>query len=178
MDLQLSMDKTWLLQVHLYPYFLAWAFAPKLYEHIQSFNSQPLFLCQWLARSSDLDNSKPEIKIQTEGHTHTPNKWLKWAWKSQRQLGEPHHIPYPSLWQRKPMPDWPETWYCLEIKVISTEDDKVIPPPTHTWQTPIVEDMVREGKVGLTEARVTGTGWAVLFYGQTIIRRRTKFRVR
>ena len=28
--------------------FLAWAFAPELNEHIQSFNSWPLFSCQWL----------------------------------------------------------------------------------------------------------------------------------
>ena len=48
MDFQLIMDKMQLLQVHLYPYFLARAFAPTLYKDIQSFNPQPLFLCQWL----------------------------------------------------------------------------------------------------------------------------------
>ena len=41
----------------------------------------------------------------------------------------------------------------------------MIPPPTHTWQAPIVEDMVQEGRVGPMEAIVTGPGWAVLFYG-------------
>ena len=66
---------------------------------------------------------------------------------------------------RKPTCNQPETWYCLEIQVISTEDDKVIPPPTHAWQAPVVEDMVWEGKAGLTEAIVAGPGWAVLFYG-------------
>ena len=38
-DLQLTMDKMQLLQAHLYPYFLAWAFAPELYEHIWSYDS-------------------------------------------------------------------------------------------------------------------------------------------
>ena len=45
------------------------------------------------------------------------------------------------------------------------EDDKAIPPPSHTWQVPIVEDMVCEGRTGLTKAVVTGPGWAFLFYG-------------
>ena len=34
-----------------------------------------------------------------------------------------------------------------------------------TWQAPIVEDIVQDGKAGLTEAIVTGPGWAILFYG-------------
>ena len=44
----ISMEKMQLWQAHLFLNFLAWAFAPKLYELIQSFNSWPLFLCQWL----------------------------------------------------------------------------------------------------------------------------------
>ena len=39
------------------------------------------------------------------------------------------------------------------------------PPPPHAWQMLIAEDMVCEGKTGLTEAVVTGPGRAVLFYG-------------
>ena len=57
---------------------------------------------------------------------------------------------------RTPARDQPETQYCLEIQVVSTEDDKVIPPPPHAWQVPIVEDMVHEGRACLTEAIVTG----------------------
>ena len=49
--------------------------------------------------------------------------------------------------------------------MVSTEDGKATPPPPHTWQVPIVEDMVHEGRTGLTEAVVTGPGRAVLFYG-------------
>ena len=47
--------------------------------------------------------------------------------------------------------------------MISTADDKVIPPPSHVWQVPIMEDMVQEGRAGLTEAVVTGPGRAILF---------------
>ena len=62
-------------------------------------------------------------------------------------------------------PNHPETWYCLEIQMISTEYDKSIPPPSHAWQASIVEDMVQEGRVGLMEAVVTGPGQDILFYG-------------
>ena len=63
-------------------------------------------------------------------------------------------------------PNCPETQYCLEIQVISTEDDKAIPPLSHAWQGPIMEDMAQEGRAGLMEAVVTGPGIAILFYGQ------------
>ena len=41
----------------------------------------------------------------------------------------------------------------------------MVPPLPHAWQVPIVEDMVREGRPGLTEAIVTSPGWTTLFYG-------------
>ena len=101
-------------------------------------------------RSSDFDNLRPEIKIQTEDHTLDPTS-------SQNGLEDPEafgSVPpcLPSQFlESKPTPGQPEIWYCLEIQVISTEDEKVIPPPPHTWQAPIVEDMVWKGKAGLTE---------------------------
>ena len=58
----------------------------------------------------------------------------------------------------------PQDLYCLEIQVVSTEDDKALPPP-HALQVLTVEYMVHEGRTGLTEAVVTGLGRAVLFYG-------------
>ena len=114
-------------------------------------------------RLSNLDDLNPEIEIQTGGHTFTPTS-------SQNGLEDPDAFgsaPSCSPSQspaRTLIHDWPEMWYCLEIQVVSTEDDKVIPPPPHTWQALIVEDMVFEGRTGLTESVVTGPGWAVLFY--------------
>ena len=40
------------------------------------------------------------------------------------------------------MPDHPETQYCLEIQVISTEDRQTAPQALHAWQAPMVEDML------------------------------------
>ena len=70
---------------------------------------------------------------------------------------------------KEPIPDWPETWYCLEIQVTSTKDNRAMSTPPHMWQVPIVEDMVRDGKCSLTEAIVTGPGWAILFYGWQLL---------
>ena len=39
-----------------------------------------------------------------------------------------------------------------------------IPPPSHAWMAPLVEDMLHDARTGLTEAVVTGPGRAVLFY--------------
>ena len=115
-------------------------------------------------RSSDLDDQKPEIKNQIEGHNLTPPSGHNGPEDPEAFGSGPSH----SLSQspaRKPTPDQPQTQYCLEIQVTSTEEERAIPPPLHAWQVPIVEDMVQEGKAGLTEVVVTGPGWAILFYG-------------
>ena len=65
---------------------------------------------------------------------------------------------------RKQIPDHPETQYCLEIQVTLAKDREIAPPPSHTWQVSVVEDMLWDGKSGLTEVVVTGPGQAVLFY--------------
>ena len=116
------------------------------------------------ARSSNLDDFQPETKIWTEGHTLTPVGGQNGPEDPDAFGSAPSHSPSQST-ARTPAPDWPETQYCLGIQVVPTEDDKVTPPLSHAWQAPIVEDMVCEGRTGLTEAVVTGAGRAVLFYG-------------
>ena len=39
-----------------------------------------------------------------------------------------------------------------------------VPPPSHSWMALVVEDILQEARAGLTEAVVTGTGRAILFY--------------
>ena len=41
-----------------------------------------------------------------------------------------------------------------------------MPPPPHAWTGPVVEDMLREARAGLTEAVVIDPGRAILFYGR------------
>ena len=56
--------------------------------------------------------------------------------------------------------------YCLSIQVILTDELGDVPPPLHSWMTPVIEDMLRETRAGLTEAVVVGPGRAILFYGR------------
>ena len=44
-----------------------------------------------------------------------------------------------------------------------------IPPPPHAWMSPVVEDMLREARAGITEAVVIGPGRAMLFYGRHLM---------
>ena len=47
-----------------------------------------------------------------------------------------------------------------------TKELGAIPPPSHLWVAPLVEDLLHEARTGLTKAVVTGPGRAVLFYGR------------
>ena len=56
--------------------------------------------------------------------------------------------------------------YCLEIHVTLTEELGAVPPPSHSWMAPLMEDMLHDARTRLTKAVVTGQGRAVLFYGR------------
>ena len=74
----------------------------------------------------------------------------------------PSHLPSWSL-ARRPPPSHPNTRYCLGIHVTLTEETGMVPPLSHTWTVPLVEDMLHYAR---TEAVVMGPGRAVLFYGK------------
>ena len=92
-------------------------------------------------RSSDLDDQKPRVNIQTEGHTLTPPSSQNDPEDQEAFGSAPSHSQSQSP-ARKPTPDWPEAWYCLKIHVTMTKDGRVTPPPPHAWQASVVEDMV------------------------------------
>ena len=46
------------------------------------------------------------------------------------------------------------------------EELGAIPPPSHSWMPPLVEDMLHDARTGLIKAVVTGPGRAVPFYGR------------
>ena len=46
------------------------------------------------------------------------------------------------------------------------EELGVVPPSSHSWMAPLVEDMLHDIMIVLTKAVVTGPGRAVLFYGR------------
>ena len=44
-----------------------------------------------------------------------------------------------------------------------------VPPPSHAWTAPVVEDMLQKARAGLTETVVIGPGRAILFYGRCLM---------
>ena len=54
--------------------------------------------------------------------------------------------------------------YCLLIQATLTHELGDVPPPPHTWTAPVVEDMLPDTRIGLTEAVVIGPGKVILFY--------------
>ena len=64
---------------------------------------------------------------------------------------------------RGPPPSCPITKYCLGIHLTLTEETGVVPPPSHAWTVPLVEDMLCYARTCFTEAVVMGPGRAVLF---------------
>ena len=67
---------------------------------------------------------------------------------------------------RRLLSSHPNTKHCLEICVTLTEELWAVPPPSHSWMAPLMEDMLHDARTRLTEAVVIGPGRAVLFYGR------------
>ena len=52
-----------------------------------------------------------------------------------------------------------------------TEETGVVPPLSHTWTAPLVEDMLHYARTGIVKAMVMGPGKAVLFLWETFLGR-------
>ena len=115
------------------------------------------------AKSSDLVDETSGANLQTEGHEDAPAKSAKDLQEPEALDSPPSCLPSWSLAQR-PLSSCPNMKYCLDICVTLMEELGAIPPPSHSWMAPLVEDMLCNARTGLTEAVVTGPGRAVLFY--------------
>ena len=119
------------------------------------------------ARSSDLEDQTSGANLQTEGHLDVQSQ----SQKGTEDMGALGSFPscspsrFPS---RRLPPSCPNTRYCLGIHVTLTEETDVVPPPSHTWTAPLVEDMLCYARTGLTKAVVMGPGRAVLFIGDVL----------
>ena len=100
-----------------------------------------------------------------DGHMDVPTQSAKDPQELEEEDNSPSHLPSWSLTQRPPS-SCPNMKYCLEIQVTLTEESGTVPPPSHSWMAPLVENMLCNARTGLTEAVVTGPGRAVLFYGR------------
>ena len=114
-------------------------------------------------KSSHLMDEMSGIILQIEGHADVPSQSAKDLWEPEVLDSSPSHLPSWSPAWRLPS-SHPNMKYCLEICVTLTEELGAVPPPSHSWMAPLMEDMLHGARTGLTEAVVTGPGRAVLFY--------------
>ena len=56
--------------------------------------------------------------------------------------------------------------YCLQLDVSLVEVMDSPPPPTHTWTSGIVADIIRTILPDLNEAAIVGDRIAILFFGR------------
>ena len=93
-----------------------------------------------------------------------PSQSAKDLWELEALSSSPSHSRSWSPTRRLPS-SHPNTKH-LEKHVRLTEELGAVPPPSHSWTAPLVEDMLLNIRTSLTEAVVTCPGRAVLFYGR------------
>ena len=117
------------------------------------------------AKSSNLVVEMSGANLQMEGYADMPPQSAKDLWESEASDSSPSHSP---SWSpaRRPPSSCPNTKHCLEICMTFTEELGAVPPPSHSWTAPLMEDMLHDARTGLTKVVVIGPGRAVLFYGR------------
>ena len=111
------------------------------------------------AKLSDLGNRMSGANLQMEGHAILPPQSAKDLQELEALGSSPSCSPSWSLARRLPV-SHPSIRHCLEIHVTLMEELGAVPPPSHSWTAPLVED------ISIMKAVVTGPGRAVLFYGR------------
>ena len=94
-----------------------------------------------------------------------PPQSAKDLWQSEALGSSPFCSPACSPARRLPS-SCPNTRHCLEMQVTLMEELGAVPPPSHSWMVPLVEDMLHDVRTSLTKVVVTGPGKAVLFFGR------------
>ena len=94
-----------------------------------------------------------------------PSQSAKDLWELEALSSSPSNLP---SWSptRRLLSSHPNMKHCLEICVTLTEELGAVPPPSHSWRAPLMEDMLHDVRNRLTKAVVTGPGRTVLFYGR------------
>ena len=90
-------------------------------------------------KSINLAEEMSGASLQADGQAEEPTQGAKDLWESEEDDNSPSHLP---LWSpaRRPQSGFPTMKYCLEIQVTLTEELGSIPPPSHSWMAPLVED--------------------------------------
>ena len=117
------------------------------------------------ATSSVLVDEMSGANLQMESHTDMPPQSANGIQEFEASDSSPSCSLSWSLASRL-LSSCPNTRHCLEIHVTLTEELGAVPPPSHSWTAPLLEDMLHDARTGLTEVVVIGPGRAVLLYGK------------
>ena len=119
------------------------------------------------AKMSDRGDNITEANLQANGLREELAQRAVDRWEMEEENSSPHNSPTWSPVQRPPTGHLNMN-YCLSIKVTLTDELGDVPPPSHSWTTPVIEDMLQETRAGLTEAVVVGPGKAIqeTFFGR------------
>ena len=102
------------------------------------------------AKLSDLGNRVSGASLQMEGHADVPLQSAKDLRGLEASGGSPSHLP---SWSpaRRPPSSHPNIRHCLELDMTLTEGLGAVPPPSHSWMAPLVEDMLHYFRISLTD---------------------------
>ena len=106
-----------------------------------------------------------EANLQADGLREEPAQGAVERQELEEGDSSPHNLLTWSPVQRLPAGCFNMN-YCLSIQMTLTDELGDVPPPTHSWMAPVIEDMLRETRARLTEEVVVGPGKAILFYGR------------
>ena len=109
------------------------------------------------AKLSDLSDKTSEANLQADGQVEKPAQGATDWQETEEEVSSSHNSPTWSPVQRLPSGHL-NMKHCLEICVTLTDELGDIPPPSHAWMAPVVEDMLQEARAGLTEAVVISPG--------------------
>ena len=93
------------------------------------------------AKSSDVVDKTSEANLQADVQVEKPAQGAADLWEMEEEDSSPLHLPVWSPTQRLPL-GCPNMKHCLEIQVTLTEELGDMPPPSHSWMAPLVEDML------------------------------------
>ena len=149
-------------QIKWFILFLARAFEPIMND--PEFQFTATNFVSMAAKLSDLSDKMSEANLQVDGQVEKPAQGAADQWQMEEEDSSPHHLPMWSPVQRLPLLGRLNMKHCLEIQVTLTDELGDVPPPSHAWMAPVVEDMLQEARAGLMEVVVIGPGRVILFY--------------
>ena len=95
------------------------------------------------AKMSDRGDNLTEANLQAEGLKEEPAQRAVDSQEMEEEDSSPCNLPTWSSVQRLPTGHL-NTNYCLLIQVILKDELGDMPPPSHSWTTPVIEDMLQE----------------------------------